>query len=313
MHLIVPFAYSHSASCTAALLESRLPVLQSLLTHLTPDAPDGGDDQTLSAPHERALARALNLPDADGLIPWAALQARSQPGLHQLPDQWAFVSLCHWQINSHHIAMREWPMNALTDAHSFALLEAMQPYFLEDGITLYPDQCGRWLANGAALNKLATASPERVLGRDVKPWMPSCTQATPLRRLQNEMQMLLYTHAVNDERHRQALLSVNSFWLHGSGKLAQSAPAAKPPPEVYQDLSAAALSEDWPRWAHAWQALDAGPLRTLQQAALAGQSVQLTLCGERQSQTWRLLKQSTWQKLRRRLSSPPVSQHLQHL
>ncbi len=313
MHLIVPFAYSPSEPCAAALGESRLPVLQSLLTQLTPDAPDGGHAHTLSPPHERALARALNLPDADGLIPWAALQARSKPALHHLPDQWAFVSLCHWQINSHHIAMRQWPMDALTDAHSFALLEAMQPYFQEDGITLYPDQCGRWLANGAALNKLATASPERVLGRDVKPWMPITTQATPLRRLQNEMQMLLYTHAVNDERQSQALLSVNSFWLHGSGQLPQNEQAPKNPPEVYQDLSAAALSEDWPRWARAWQALDAGPLRTLQQAALAGQSVQLTLCGEQQSQTWRLQRQSAWQKLRRRLSTPPVAQHLKIL
>jgi hypothetical protein len=37
-----------------------------------------------------------------------------------------------------------------------------------------------------------------------------------MKLLQNEMQMLLYTHALNDERAARRQLPVNSFWLSGT-------------------------------------------------------------------------------------------------
>jgi hypothetical protein len=54
----------------------------------------------------------------------------------------------------------------------------------------------------SCLMDLATASLERVLRRDVAAWMPESPQraARTLHRLHSEMQMLLYTHPVNDAR-----------------------------------------------------------------------------------------------------------------
>src|ERR1035437_820732 len=128
---------------------------------------------------------------------------------------------------------------------SQSLLAAMQPYFAEDGISLHFDQAGRWLACGEVFKGLATASLERVAGRDIAHWLPSAPGAMALQRLQSKMQMLLYQHPVNDARAARGVPAVNSFWVSGTGDLPElPAPSAMPAaPVVVTRLRDAALSE----------------------------------------------------------------------
>jgi len=316
MHLIIPYAASLSQGYADALAALPLPHLQKLLARLTPQPPDNGDEFSLSPPHERALARAWGLNATDGQAPWAALQAR-QSGLPGGTDSaWAFITLCHWRVNTGQVTMSQLPLPALSDTQSEALLQAMRPYFEEDGITLHPDgQPGRWLAQSDLFTGLASASTDRVVGRDLAVWMTTGPAAAPLRRLQNEMQMLLYTHPVNDARETLNLTPVNSFWLHGSGALpaGYQPPAESARPRVIESLKPLALAEDWPAWAQAWQALDAGDIRSLLQTAATGQAVQLTLCGERSSQTWVTQPQPVWQKFKGLFGSQPLSALLEKL
>lgn len=315
MHLIIPFAAPSSQGFAAALANLKLPHLQKLLAKLTPGPLDRGDEFSLSPPHERALAATLGLSAADGCTPWAALRAHQTDQTDSANRAWAFITLCHWQVNTGHVAMSQLPLPALTEVQSAELLKAMQPYFEEDGITLCDDEPGRWLAQGDVFAGLATASPDRVVGRNLAAWMTTSAQAAPLRRLQNEMQMLLYTHPVNDAREALNLPPVNSFWLHGSGALpAAYTPApANAQPVVIDTLKPLALTDDWPGWAHAWQALDAGHIQQLLQTAATGQPVQLTLCGERSSQTWTAQPQPVWQKFTSFFGSQPLSVLLEKL
>lgn len=282
MHLLIPFAACSSEGCTHALSTLKLPHLEKLLARLTPEPLDAGDEFSLSTPHERALARALGWSITDGLLPWAALEASHQ---HLSGHAWAFVSPCHWQVGANHIAMSGQSLPDFSEAESRALMAAMQPYFEEDGLTLHFDAPNRWLASGEVFKDLPTASLDRVVGRNVENWMPRSPQAAPLRRLQNEMQMLLYTHPINDARSARGVLPVNSFWLSGTGALAPNL-ATKTPPQSVNTLRQAALNEDWAAWAQAWQSLDATEcaalLNALDQAPSADH--QLTLCGERSAQ-----------------------------
>lgn len=309
MHLLIPFAFASSEGCAQALRQLRLPTLQALLARLTPQPPDGGDEFSLTPPHERALAQALGLSGADGRLPWAALKARSTEGA------WAFVSPCHWQIGALHIAMHHAPLPQFSADESQALLAAMQPYFAEDGITLRYEQPQRWLAQGEIFRDLATASLDRVAGRRVDGWMPDAPAASSLRRLQSEMQMLLYHHPVNEARSQQGLLPVNSFWLHGSGALANlpAEAAGSATPQVDNSLRAPALAEDWAGWAQAWQALDAGALTALHAELWAGRPARLTLCGERQAQSWVDQPQAIWQKLLNKIRPQPLSSLIEKL
>jgi hypothetical protein len=285
-HLLIPFASSRDEGCAAALAVLALPHLEKLLARLAPAATDRGDEAGLSMPHERVLARACGLPADDGRIPWAAWQV-AQAGRETGGEAWAHITPCHWQVGQDHVAMGH-PHDLQLDARdSQALLAAMRPYFEEDGIALEYDSPTLWLARGEVFRDLATASLGRVVGRAIDGWIPRAPEARTVRRLQQEMQMLLYTHDVNEERAQRGLPPVNSFWVSGTGALPASAATDAPPGlEVTQALRESALRADWHGWAAAWQQLDATDCAALLQRQGAGQSVSLTLCGDHTAQTW---------------------------
>lgn len=286
--LLIPYAASTAEGCQQALQGLALPHLDRLLARLSPHTAqtDTGEETSFTPPHERALARALGLSFDDGRTPWAAWH-RHQQGQPAHGQAWAFITPCQWHVSTDHITLRDPDSLGLDEAASRVLLAIVAPWFAEDGIALHYDQPTRWLASGALFDGLATASLERVLLRDVRPWMPeprAAQAARTLHRLHSEMQMLLYTHAFNDERAARGLPVVNSFWVHGTGSLPAPAPTPTTAPTVPTTLRDAALREDWRTWATAWAALDSGPVADLLRQSESGAPVQLTLCGERNAQ-----------------------------
>lgn len=307
-HLVLPFAACESEGWQAAL--TGLPAtatanLRALLAGMQARSRQSGELRSLTPPHERLVAQEMGwggLPD--GLLPWAALQqAGTGPG-PALPCAW--VTLCHWAMGREHATLSDPRMLDLSEAESRALLETMRPFFEGDGIALHYLSPLRWRAEGLALEQ-PTASLDRVLGRNVDPWLPSAREARTLRRLQNEMQMLLYTHPVNEARQQRRQLVANSLWFSGTGRLLQPAPSA--PLRVVRDLAEPALAEDWVAYAQAWQRLDTRLVSELLARQQAGQRVRLSLCGERGSltlesagQRWpgrlaRLFRRSAWPDL----------------
>ena len=286
VHLLIPFAYSSSEGCAQALRDLALPQLERLVARLKPADTDRGEESSLSMPHERVLAREFGVCAPDGCIPWAAWQAR-QAGRDLRGAAWARITPCHWRVETDHIAMGHPQDLQLDSRESQALLAAMQPFFEQDGIVLEYDAPTLWLARGEVFRDLATASLDRVVGRTIDSWIPRAGAAKTVRRLQQEMQMLLYTHEVNEERVRGGLLPVNSFWVSGTGALPDSHRQAPPSGlQITHYLRDAALLEDWRGWAAAWQQLDSRECARLSKALDGGEAVSLTLCGERNAQTW---------------------------
>ncbi len=281
-----------------------------------------GDAQSLSPPHERALARAHGLDAAglaDGLIPWAAWE-RSQrtPPEDTALKAWAFVTPCHWAFGREQAILSDPEGLALTEADSRTLMAAMQGYFEQDGIALSYGGPDHWLAEGAIFRQLPTASLDRAIGRSVDPWLPDGSAAKTLRRLQNEMQMLLYTHPLNDLRQQQGLVPVNTVWFSGTGDLPEGGrrPAATGPAQQVmapRGLARAMFTGDWAAYAAAWTALDAGAVQELLSRQGAGQTVRLTLCGERSSRTWQSGTGGLIARLSRRWSAKPLFDILETL
>ena len=307
-HLVLAFAASASPSWAPtmqALPPTALRTLGQLLRGMKRIAISEGAATSLSPPHERVLAAAEGVAPpgtADGLIPWAAADA-VRAG-HPLGSAWAVITPCHWAMGREHATLTDPAGLALTADESQTLREAMQPYFATEGITLHEAAPGRWLAEGAVWRDLPTASLDRVLGRNVDGWLPDTGTAGSLRRLQNEMQMLLYTHPLNDARQAGGQRSVNSFWISGSGALAQL-PSANATVSAPRHLAQAVFADDWPGYAAAWAALDAGPLTQLLARQNAGEVVRLTLCGESHAQTFESVKTSLFSQIKSLFS--PVS------
>ena len=361
-HLIIPFAVCSSDAWLETV--TAMPLVntrhtRALLCGMTRVATDLRSEHSLSTPHERALAQALDLAppgECDGLLPWAALDAAHSTLESRAGHGWAWVTPCHWAMGREHATLSDPAALGLSEPESRSLLAAMAPYFETDGIRLHFLRADCWLAEGDVFRDLQTASLDRVLGRDVDPWLVKNKTVT---RLQNEMQMLLYTHPLNDARSAARRLPVNSFWLSGSGALTQALfDAARkrgrpsPPPSslvtAARELEAAAsrsqqvdtlaggdlrplplagegggesgvegggtraspgsvthpdtptltraltprsladavFKSDWAGYAQAWSELDAGLVSDLLARQRAGQSVRLTLCGERGFETW---------------------------
>ncbi len=284
-HWVVPYASSLSEPCLRALPEvgAALPNLRALLARLAPVAELTGDEYALTMPHERVMARALGWHSEDGRVPWAAWWA-AHDGVALAPGHaWGLLSPGHWLMGRDHLTVLDPDGLGLDNAGSQALLEAVRPLFEDDGWQLAWGAAHRWYAAHPALAELPTASLDRVVGRNPDVWLTDHPLARGVRRLQSEVQMLLYEHPINDARTAQGLLTVNSFWLSGVGPQPAPAPLpdAAPPPKLVHTLRAPLLSDDMAGWQAAWALLDRTLIAELLTRTEAGEPVHLTLCGER--------------------------------
>ncbi|MFZ9424390.1 MAG: hypothetical protein ACO26M_07060 [Limnohabitans sp.] len=255
--------------------------------------------EDLVLPAEWARAETLGWTSPHGTWPWAALGALLAPAPHAASQSaWAFIRLCHWQVGNGQFTLLD--PGSITQEESDALMASMRTYFEEDGITLQAHEPGRWLAQSSLFDGLASASAERVMGLPIEPWLlgahlPSLSPAIrTLRRLQNEMQMLLYQHPVNDARRTP----INSIWIEGCGQLGGDCPAPMPNAAsaiLLDDLREPWLLRDAAAWARAWQRLDAEVLPPL----LSPAGARIAWCGPRQARWWIHQPPSVWQRLQR--------------
>jgi hypothetical protein len=261
--LLARRALPHLAS---ALRCSRQQVLQGAAASLTP-------------PHELARWRHTGADGfSDGLASWAAIDA-AELGL-DTNLAWAHIHLCHWEVSIDDITFTPLSDTPMSQERTDAFQAALVPYFEADGLTLHACRPGVLLANGAWFDNLPTASIARVQGQRVANWWSEGYTTSPaaaqIRRLQNEMQMLLYTHPLNDERQAAGELPINGFWVSGTGLFNVGLHASTALHVTV--LDEAALRLDWRRWQAGWMAVD----RSLGEWAKAGISGKaFSLCSDR--------------------------------
>ena len=314
MHLLIPFASALSAEASQVLPTLALPNLARLLARLTPAARDDADEYTMSPPHERALAAAWGWHGADGALPFAA-RAAAADGIDLGDRAWGLVTPAHWHVGREHISMADPEALTLDEAESRALFEVVRELFETDGYDFAWGAPHRWYAAHPGFADLPCASLDRVIGRNVDFWLGTAgaarPQAGPVRRLQSEVQLLLYPHPINEAREARGELALNSFWLSGCGASQAIAPAAI---EVDSTLRRPLLDGDAAAWAAAWAALDAGRIaRLLREIDTAQAPFMLTLCGERNWQRYERAPRSLWQRLQARTRTPRVYDILQAL
>lgn len=230
--------------------------------------------------YEVLLANALNLKPP---LPLTALQRYGQ-GAETSQLAWGTLQLVHWQVGRDEIVLHPQLDLHVTQAEHEAIEKNIAPLLAEDGFALHAQSAGMWHVSGADLAELECATPERAAGRDMRSFAPqqkdassatSKTAARKWQRIANELQMLLYTHAVNDARAANSQLTLNAVWLSGCGTLPEPAPAA-------------------PAWTHVYvNSVDA-----LEAALEKHQPATLTLCS--QSACVTLQKQPAWKRIFKR-------------
>ena len=307
MHLLIPFASALSDAAAEVTRDLSLPTLTRLLRRMTaihrPDD-EWGDEYTLSPPHERALAQAWGWPVVDGGLPFAA-RAAAADGILVAGQAWGLLTPAHWDVGRDHVTLSDPLALSLGEQESRDLFNAVRGLFESEGFALAWGASSRWYLAHESLAGLKCASLDRVIGRNVDLWLRGDPQATTstrlIRRLQSEVQLLLYPHPINEAREGRGDLTVNSFWLSGCGR---HLPADEAAVQVDESLRGPLLMQAWVAWADAWRALDQGALSRLSASLEAGGDASLTLCGERHAQRFEHRRPSLLQRARRRWTAP---------
>ncbi len=291
MHLMIPHASAVGEAATHTLGELPLPHLAQLLALLTPlDTVLGRDEYSFNTPFELAMAAARGSDAPDGCLPTAAW---SLPAGTARLSAWALLTPIHLSVGSDQITALPPQALALTEAESQAFFSSLAELWREDeGWSAQWLGSDQWLIAHPSLAGLRSASLERVLHRHVDIWMP---EARRLRTLQNEVQMLLHGHPLNEAREAAGGLALNSVWISGCG-----IDSGSPLPtdlQIDDRLREPLLAGDWQAWSDAWTRLDAGPVADLLAQARRGDAaLRLTLCGERHARTWVLKARPRWQR-----------------
>lgn len=323
MHLIIPYAASHAFTGTEVWVDFQLPQLQTLLGRLqhTQTLPDTVTDMAMHMPHERLRAQTLGWAHSALALPWAAWEhsqnpENTHPNTPQSPNSHmpqAWMTPCHWQIGMDQVVMADPDHLHLSDEESQQLLQAMQAFLQEDGLHVTWQSALQWHVQGAMLTDLPTVSLDRVIGQNVKHWMPDHPATKPFQRLQSEMQMLLYNHPVNDAREARRQHTVNAFWLHGAGVLPADATQPVQTVSMPNTLRASALRGDVQSWRQAWQHLDATAVADALKHLEATGQVMLSLCSEHTAHTYTAGPAAWHQKITRLFNKTSPAAALQAL
>jgi hypothetical protein len=212
----------------------------------------------------------------------------------------------HIHIARDHLVLTDHRRSMLSEEHSRALFESVSPSFAEVGKTLRYGNASTWFVRADDWHGLQTATPDAACGHNVDIWMPKGEGERAWRKLQNEVQMMWHEHAVNEARAEQGLPPINSLWLWSGADVGQSVtesvfahtghnfafggidasgmtlPALlESSPQLQllmlDDLTEAALAEDWAVWLERMHALEQAWFAPVLEALRAGQLTQVKL------------------------------------
>ena len=99
-----------------------------------------------------------------------------------------------------------------------ALLATLNDHFADDGIAFVAPAPSAWFVRTATTPALVTPALDAAAGRPLRELLPQGTDAPRWRRWQNEIQMLLHAHAVNEARAAGGRAPVTSVWFWGGGR-----------------------------------------------------------------------------------------------
>lgn len=291
MHLMIPHAGALDEAARHAFSSLALPHLAALLGRLSPGETWGSDEFSPQPPHHIALA---------------ALRGQAEPsaaawGLNAGPDMaWALLSPVHLAVGSDGVDVLPPAALQLSESEAARFAALLRELWPEaEGWQWRLLDATHWaIGHASALDGLHAASIERAAGRSIEPWLPD---SRVLRRWQNEAQMLLHGHALNEEREARGAHAVNAVWIGDIGRSNGRAVDVTVDARLTEPL----LNGDLAAWAEAWQRLDAGPL--------AQPLTSLTLCGERFARQFTSQPLSLLGKLKRRWQTPDAAAVLEAL
>ena len=158
----------------------------------------------------------------------APLELQSH-GVSVQPDTCiARIEPIHIHAARDHLVLTSTQILDIQASEADALFDSVKDIFAEMSTAIHRSKPHKWFIESPALKTLSTVSTAQAEGRNIDHWMPSDTSlegvARQWRKWQNEIQMIWFNHPVNEARQAEGMLSINSVWISGNGKLADIKP-----------------------------------------------------------------------------------------
>ena len=188
-----------------------LPALSMLLGRGVADL----QAEPVTASH--VLCQALSID-----TPVIAANLAQAAGLPSAPG-WLLADPVNLRVDRDRALLGDVGIMNLAQAEADALIASLNDFFAEDGLRFYAPTPDRWfIALPAPTGAQFSPLPD-VIGEDINHHLPKGGKQGMLwSRYLNELQMLLYSHPVNDAREQRGEPTVNSLWFWGES----AAPAA---------------------------------------------------------------------------------------
>jgi hypothetical protein len=94
---------------------------------------------------------------------------------------------------------------------------SLNEYFAGQGMEFFAPHPQRWYLRVDRLPRIHTRPLSQVIGGDVRGALPTGEEAARWHQVFNEIQMLLFSHPLNESREARGVVTINSLWLWGGG------------------------------------------------------------------------------------------------
>ncbi|PRC93018.1 hypothetical protein [Solimicrobium silvestre] len=215
------------------------------------------DDFSPELPHETWLTKTQQHSNLQ--------QQASTLGVELTAGHWFILNPVHLHIARNHLVLTDYRQLALSEPDSILLYQKAQALCEEVGLELVYGNATSWFLRANDWADFATSTPDAACGHNIEIWSAKGQKELAWRKLQNEIQMEWFIHPLQEQRERRAEKVVNGLWLWGGTalkngfKAEQIKPASPahsvenfiltPQLTVLDQLSAAALANDWGTWA----------------------------------------------------------------
>jgi len=206
VHLLIPDLFLPQQVAAEACSGLALPALETLLaraqtTPLSAESLEAWLCEVFGVEDQAIAPLTLR---ADGLEPGESCWLRADP--------------VHLRLQRDQLILQaEVP---LTEGEAAQLCRSLNAHFASDGLRFIAPHPQRWYLQLDAAPNMSTRPLAQVAGKNVHTHLPQGVDALHWHGVFNEIQMLLFEHAVNQAREARGELPINSVWLWGGGHAA---------------------------------------------------------------------------------------------
>jgi len=132
---------------------------------------------------------------------------------------WVAATPAHFVAEGDKIVMYGGDDIKLSEQEAHAFVAEFNDTYSNEGWLMEIRADLRWYLRSPAPAQVQLSDYEQVVGESIKDYLPQGKDAKAWLTLFNEIQMLFYGSAINQQRHAKGLPDINGVWLWGGGVL----------------------------------------------------------------------------------------------